>query len=54
MGGTDDPPEMNDDQDDDLKAGEEVRLGLYPFTLIEMFLYCLLSILGLSLYVFNP
>jgi len=24
-GGTDDPPERNDDQDDDLKAGEEVR-----------------------------
>jgi hypothetical protein len=26
MGGTNDPPERNDDQDDDLKAGEEVRL----------------------------
>jgi hypothetical protein len=25
MGGTDDLPERNDDQDDDLKAGEEVR-----------------------------
>jgi hypothetical protein len=25
MGGTNDPPERNDDQDDDLKAGEEVR-----------------------------
>jgi hypothetical protein len=25
MGGTYDPPERNDDQDDDLKAGEEVR-----------------------------
>jgi len=24
MGGTNDPPERNDDQDDDLKAGEEV------------------------------
>jgi len=24
MGGTYDPPERNDDQDDDLKAGEEV------------------------------
>ena len=23
--GTDDPPEKNDDQDDDLKVGEEVR-----------------------------
>jgi hypothetical protein len=26
MGGTNDPPERDDDQDDDLKAGEEVRL----------------------------
>jgi hypothetical protein len=26
MGGTYDPLERNDDQDDDLKAGEEVRL----------------------------
>jgi hypothetical protein len=26
MGGTYDPPERNDDQGDDLKAGEEVRL----------------------------
>jgi hypothetical protein len=25
MGGTNDPPERNEDQDDDLKAGEEVR-----------------------------
>jgi predicted DNA-binding protein len=25
MGGTYDPPERNEDQDDDLKAGEEVR-----------------------------
>jgi len=25
MGGTNDPLERNDDQDDDLKAGEEVR-----------------------------
>jgi hypothetical protein len=25
MGGTNEPPERNDDQDDDLKAGEEVR-----------------------------
>jgi len=25
MGGTYDPPERNDDQDDNLKAGEEVR-----------------------------
>jgi hypothetical protein len=25
MGGTNDPPERIDDQDDDLKAGEEVR-----------------------------
>jgi hypothetical protein len=24
MGGTNDPPERNEDQDDDLKAGEEV------------------------------
>jgi hypothetical protein len=24
LGGTNDPPERNDDQDDDLKAGEEV------------------------------
>ena len=26
MGGTYDPPERNDDQNDDLKAGEEVSL----------------------------
>jgi hypothetical protein len=25
MGGTYDPPERNDDQDDNLRAGEEVR-----------------------------
>jgi hypothetical protein len=28
MGGTYDPPERNDDQDDDLKAGEEVSFSL--------------------------
>ena len=26
MRGTDDPPERDDDQDDDLRAGEEVRV----------------------------
>jgi hypothetical protein len=29
--GTNDPPERNDDQDDDLKAGEEVRDYKIPF-----------------------
>jgi hypothetical protein len=36
MGGTYDPPERNDDQDDDLKAGEEVSCSKYPsFSLLH-------------------
>ena len=30
MGRTNEPPERNDDQDDDLKAGEEVSCSKYP------------------------
>jgi hypothetical protein len=33
MGGTNDPPERNDDQDDDLKAGEEVSAMSLHLTL---------------------
>jgi len=33
MGGTYDPSERNDDQDDDLKAGEEVR---FKYTLNKL------------------
>jgi hypothetical protein len=32
MGGTNDPPERNDDQDDDLKAGEEVSSSFNRFS----------------------
>jgi hypothetical protein len=30
MGGTDDPPERDDDQDEDLRAGEEVSKNRWP------------------------
>jgi len=40
MGGTDDPPERNDDQDDDLKAGEEVSFDNNLFADIHINIPC--------------
>jgi len=37
--GNDDPPERDDDQDNDLKAGEEVSDALYSLTL-GVYLLC--------------
>jgi predicted DNA-binding antitoxin AbrB/MazE fold protein len=41
MGGTYDPPERNDDQGDDLKAGEEVGLLLLSYKALDACIRCI-------------